>query len=197
MEAAVFYSDVQDALVQVPVVLAAPFGTVNQTPNVASAEYFGVEGSLTADLNEWVTLGGNFTVMERSYDRVQPISFVPGSTPPITGADPTNGNYEPQGVPRVKGFFCANLNLSPTFTVTPNIEVASERWTVTSSSGITPPRFYKTGDYALLNVGVDWAISDNVSLLATAKNLGDNDYTLVDGFPEEGRNFSLSLRLRN
>jgi iron complex outermembrane receptor protein len=55
----------------------------------------------------------------------------------------------------------------------------------------------RTGDYALFNLAVDWEISDNVSVLATVKNIADGNYTLVDGFPEEGRNFSLSLRLKN
>lgn len=36
----------------------------------------------------------------------------------------------------------------------------------------------------------DWQITDNLSLLATVKNL-------VDGFPEEGRNYTFSLRWRN
>jgi|JI10StandDraft_1071094.scaffolds.fasta_scaffold18959_2 iron complex outermembrane receptor protein len=197
LEGAVFYSNVQDALVQVPVVLAAPFGTVNQTRNAGKADYYGAELSLTAEVADWLDVGGNFTWIDRNYQRVSQITAVPGTTAPITGADPTNARFEPQGVPGVKAFFYANLNVLPNVTITPNIELASKRWTVTSSSAITPPRFYETGDYALFNLAVDWEISDNVSVLATVKNIADGNYTLVDGFPEEGRNFSLSLRLKN
>jgi len=197
LEGAVFYSKVQDALVQIPVVLAAPFGTVNQTRNLGDADYYGLELSLNAKATDWLDLGGNFTWTQRDYDRVGAVTFVPGTTAPITGADPTNASFEPQGVPGVKAFVYANIRALPNLTLTPNIEAASSRWTVTSSSAITPPRFYKTGEYVAVNFAADWAISDSISLLATARNLTDANYTLVDGFPEEGRNYTLGIRWRN
>lgn len=196
-EGAVFHSNVKDALVQVPVVLAAPFGTVNQTRNVGEADYYGLELSLNAKASDWLDFGGNLTWIERNYQRVSQITAIPGTTAPITGADPTNASWEPQGVPGLKAFIYANINVLPNVTLTPNVEFASERWTVTSSSAITPPRFYQTGEYILVNLAADWQINDNLSLLATVKNLGDGDYTLVDGFPEEGRNYTFSLRWRN
>ncbi|HPN05494.1 MAG TPA: TonB-dependent receptor [Hyphomonadaceae bacterium] len=197
LEGAVFYSKVQDALVQIPVVLAAPFGTVNQTRNLGDANYYGLELSLNGRATDWLDLGGNFTWTQRDYDQVGAVTFVPGTTAPITGADPTNANFEPQGVPGVKAFVYANIQALPNLTITPNIEAASSRWTVTSSSAITPPRFYKTGEYVVANLAVDWAVSDSISLLATARNLTDANYTLVDGFPEEGRNYTLGIRWRN
>ena len=197
LDGAVFYSDVQDALVQVPVVLAAPFGTVNQTRNAASAEFYGAELSFAAQVADGFDLGGNVTWTERSYDQVPPISFVPGSTPPITGADPTNAGFQPQGVPGFKAFVYANFEVTPWLSITPSADFASDRWTVTSSSAVTPPRFYETGGYALFNLAADWSLSDNVSLLAGVRNIADENYVLVDGFPEEGRNFTLSLRVRN
>lgn len=196
VEGAVFYSDVQDALVQVPVVLAAPFGTVNQTRNSGSAEYRGVEASFTVAVSDGVDLGGNVTWIERSYDRIPPLSLVVGSTPPITGADPTNVAFQPQGVPNWKAFLYADFHLTPWLAITPSADFASDRWTVTSSSAINPPRFYKTGGYALFNLSAALGISDNVSVLASVKNITDENYVLVDGFPEEGRNFTLSLKLR-
>lgn len=36
-----------------------------------------------------------------------------------------------------------------------------------------------------------------MSLLLSVKNLADETYALVDGFPEECRNATLSLRVRN
>lgn len=196
-EGAVFYSKVDDALVQVPVVLAAPFGTVNQTRNVGEADYYGLEASFTAKVSDFLDFGGNFTWIERNYQRVSQITAVPGTIAPITGADPTNASWEPQGVPGLKAFAYANLNVLPNLTLSPNIEAASERWTVTSSSAINPPRFYQTGEYVLVNLAADWQITDNLSLLATVRNIGDADYTLVDGFPDEGRNYTFSLRWRN
>jgi iron complex outermembrane receptor protein len=197
IDGAVFYSDVQDALVQIPVVLPAPLGTVNQTKNVASAQYFGAELSLDAEITNWLSVGGNVTLIERDYDQVPPASQVAGVTPPITGADPTNPNFEAQGVPGFKAFIYADWRVADALTLTPSVEFASERWTVTSSSAIVPPRFYETGDYVLLNLAATWDLNDHVSLLAGGKNLTDENYVLVDGFPEEGRSFYLSLRLRS
>ncbi len=196
LEGAVFYSDIQDALVQVPVVQPAPFGTVNQTRNAASAEYTGLELSLTAELSDAFNFGGNLTWMDRSFDQVPPTTLT-GVNPPTTGADPTNPNFQPQGVPDFKAFLYANLGMTPWLTITPSIEAASDRWTVTSSSAVVPPRFYETGQYVLFNLAIDWELSDNASLLLSARNITDQNYLLVDGFPEEGRNFTASLRIRN
>lgn len=194
LEGAVFYSDIQDALVQVPVALAAPFGTVNQTRNAASAEYTGIELALTANVSDGFDIGGNLTLMEREFGQVTPISSVPGTTPPTTGGDPTNPLFRPQGVPDFKGFVYAAMSPFDGLTITPNIEFASDRWTVTSGA---PLRYYETGQYALFNVAADWTVSPNVSLLFTLKNLTDENVVLTDGFPEEGRNATLSVRFRN
>ncbi|RYG34464.1 MAG: TonB-dependent receptor, partial [Burkholderiales bacterium] len=131
------------------------------------------------------------------YDQVAQVSAVPGVVAPVTGADPTNAAFEPQGIPGVKAFAYARMQVLPNLTLSPNIEAASSRWTVTSSSAINPPRFYKTGAYVAVNFAADWAITENISLLATARNLTDTNYTLVDGFPEEGRNYTLGVRWRN
>lgn len=197
LEGAVFFSDIEDALVQVPVIQPAPFGTVNQTRNAGSAEYTGAELSLAAQVTDGFEFGGNVTWIDRSFDRVPPTSLVPGQTPPTTGADPTNANFKPQGVPEVKGFVYASFAVAPWLTVTPSLEFASDRWTVTSSSAVNPPRFYETGEYALFNVAANWKVSSNIDLLFAVKNLTDENYLLVDGFPEEGRNATLSLRIRN
>jgi iron complex outermembrane recepter protein len=68
---------------------------------------------------------------------------------------------------------------------------------VTSSSAVAPPRFYETGANGLLNLAATWDVNDHVSLLLAGENLTDRNYVLVDGFPEEGRNFAATLRLRN
>ncbi|MBI1360957.1 MAG: TonB-dependent receptor [Alphaproteobacteria bacterium] len=178
-EGAVFYSDLQDALIQIPVALGPPFGTVNQTKNAGDASYYGAELEATADLAPALRIGGNATWIHRDF------------------TDPTNPAFRPQGVPDYKLFLYADWRVLQSLTITPSIEAASNRWTVTSSSAITPPQFYKTGDYTLLNLAADWTLSPNVSLLAGVRNIGDANYQLVDGFPEEGRNVYLSLRLRN
>ncbi len=193
IEGAIFYSDIEDALVQVPVALAPPFGTVNQTRNAASAEITGIELSLTAKVADGFDIGGNVTFMEREYGRVLPITST-GTPPPATGADPTNPLFQPQGAPDFKAFLYASLSPFDGLTITPSVDIASDRWTVSSGA---PIRFYETGEYALFNIAADWAISPNVSVLLSVRNLTDENVVLVDGFPEEGRNATLSVRLRN
>jgi iron complex outermembrane receptor protein len=189
VEGAVFYTDLTDALVQVPVALGAPFGTVNQTRNAGKGQYAGIELALTASVSEGFDLGGNLTLMDREFDQV---GNAPSTTP-----DPTNPTFQPQGVPNLKAFLYASVSPFSGFSVTPSLEIASDRWTVTSSSAITPPRFYETGAYTLVNLAASWDMTPNLSVLVSARNLSDSNYVLVDGFPEEGRSFTLSLKLRN
>jgi iron complex outermembrane receptor protein len=178
LEAAAFYSDIGDALIQIPVALGAPFGTVNQTKNAGSGKYYGVEAQWSVAVGEAVTLGGNATYIKREF------------------TDPTNAAFHLQGVPSTKAFFYVDWKATPQLKITPSLDVAGKRWTVTSSSLITPPQFYQTGAYTLLNLAADYALTEKVSLLVGGKNLTDKNYLLVDGFPEEGRSFYTSVRVR-
>ena len=178
LEGAVFYSDIEDALIQIPVALGAPFGTVNQTKNAGSGKYYGVEAEWSVVVGETVTLGGNATYIKREF------------------TDPTNANFRLQGVPSTKAFFYLDWRPVPQVKITPSLDVSSKRYTVTSSSLIAPPQFYQAGAYTLLNLAADWAITEKLSLLIGGKNLTDKNYTLVDGFPEEGRSFYVSARVR-
>ncbi|CAN7432667.1 TonB-dependent receptor [Phenylobacterium sp. LjRoot164] len=175
---ALFYSDIEDALIQVPVALGPPFGTVNQTRNAGDGEYYGAELELKADLTDAIQLGGNYTYIRREL------------------TDPTNAAFKPQGVPDHKLFAYVDWKVTDTVRITPTVEAASNRWTVTSSSAINPPRFYKTGDYVLTNLSVQWAVTPKIDLVVGGRNLFDENYQLVDGFPEEGRSFFADLRMR-
>jgi iron complex outermembrane receptor protein len=206
LEAAAFYSDVKDALVQVPVALDAPFGNTNQTKNLGDGTYYGAELSATADVADTLRFGGNASWVHRELDQIprQIAGTTPGLVaPPITGADPTNPGFELQGVPDFKAFFYADWTPLGFVKVTPSVEWASKRWTVTSAAVVTPPattaalRFYQTGDYILFNLAADFTLSPNVSVLVGGRNLTDENYTLVDGFPEPGRSFFASVRFRN
>lgn len=178
IEGAVFYSDVQDALIQIPVALGPPFGTVSQTRNAGDGEYYGAEASITAQLSPSLTLGGNYTYLHREL------------------IDPTNAAFRPTGVPDHKLFVYADWRLGSRLTLTPNVEAASKRWTVTSSSLITPVRYYRTGGYILANLTAQVVITPKIDIVLGARNLLDQRYQLVDGFPEEGRNFRADLRMR-
>lgn len=175
---AVFRSDLTDALIQIPVALGAPFGTVNQTRNVGDGNYYGAEFSVRGDVLENLVAGGHVTLMRREFE------------------DPSNRAFQPQGVPDARLFAYADWRVTENISLTPSMEVASSRWTVTTSAAITPPRFYETGNYTLFNLAADWRVAPGVSLLAGVKNITDELYVLTDGFPEEGRSYHLSLRVK-
>jgi len=171
---AVFYSDLKNALIQIPVVVPG-FGTVNQTKNAADGEYYGFEASVAAAVNETLDVGGNLTYIHRKL------------------TDPTNAAFRPQGVPDWKAFVYASWRPVEKLTIRPSVEYADQRWTVTTT---TPLAYYKTGSYLLVNLSADYAVTDNLTATVGAQNIGDQDYQLTDGFPEAGRSFYVSLRAK-
>lgn len=169
---AAFYSDLQDALIQIPVSVPG-FGNVNQTKDAADGRYYGFEGEVEAELSDTLDVGGNLTYIHRKL------------------TDPTNAAFRPQGVPDWKLFAYANWRPLPKLTVRPNIEYADQRWTVTTA---TPLAFYKTGSYFLANLSADYDVTDKVRLTLAVQNIGDQNYQLTDGFPEAGRSYYASIR---
>ncbi len=106
--------------------VGTPLGTVSQTRNV-DCEYYGAEASVTARVTPKLTPGGNYTWLHRDF------------------TDPTNAAFRPQGVPTRKLLAYADWQVAERLTLTPSVETASKRWTVTSISLITPVRYYRTG----------------------------------------------------
>lgn len=171
---AVFYSDLKDALIQIPVAVPG-FGNVNQTKNAADGHYYGFEAGVAAQVNDALDAGGNLTWIHRKL------------------TDPTNAAFRPQGVPDWKAFAYANWRPVEKLTIRPSVEYADQRWTVTTT---TPLAFYKTGSYLLVNLSADYEVVENVVATVGVQNLGDQDYQLTDGFPEAGRSFYVSVRAK-
>lgn len=177
VEAALFYSDIRDALLSVPVVFGAPINaTLNQTRNVGEGRYTGIELQGSAPLGATLKLAGNYTWLNREL------------------TDPTNAAFRPTGVPTHRALAYLEWSAMPALSVSPSIEWASDRWTVTSSSSITPPRYYRTGSYTLVNLALDWRLNPQIDVLLGGRNLLDRSYELVDGFPEAGRSLYVNLR---
>ena len=66
----------------------------------------------------------------------------------------------------------------------------------TGTYAMPPARYYRIGQNVLGNLVANWTVNDKFDLLVGGRNLFDRNYQLVDGFPEQGRNFYLSLRAR-
>jgi len=177
---AVFYSWLTDALVSV----RTP-ANLNRRENYGSADYYGAEVSVDAELSPQLQAGFNYSYIHRSFDV---------GTPPAGGLIRP---FELTDVPTHKGFAWLSWKPLAALEVLPSLELASDRTTVTpaSANGLAPV-YYDTGSYALLGLRVNVQVLPQVELGAGVRNLLDDSYVLTDGFPEPGRTFFLTARFR-
>lgn len=165
-----FHSWVQNLIQNVP--MPAYGLNVTQSQNVGAGRFTGAEVSVDYQPREDFSLGGNLTVMRR---RVYA---------------PYISTFQPIGVPDIKLFLYASYRPIPEITLTPNIEVASSRWTVVSNTNA----YYRTGAYFLTNFNADYQVTSNLKVTAGVRNLFDQLYVLTDGFPEPGRSMYLAVK---
>ena len=173
-EGALFYSDVTDVVASVILPPPAPANTT-QSQNVGHGTYYGLEASLTGNLRDDLQAGVNYTWLFRELE-------TPANVAPV----------QLTGVPGHKAFAYLSWAASPDFTVTPNLQLASDRWTVTTNGA----RYYKTGAFGLLGVSFNYRFAERFDLNFGMKNLMDSNYQLTSGFPEAGRTAFLELRFR-
>jgi iron complex outermembrane receptor protein len=166
----IFHSIVRDLIQSVP---APSFGAgVTQSQNVGDGRFWGGEISVDYRVQDDFSLGGNLTLMRRS----------------VTA--PYIANYQPTGVPDGKMFLYAGWRPIQGLTLTPNVEMASNRWTSTTNGAV----YYRTGAFFLTNFQADYQIHENLQLSGGVRNLFDAAYTFTDGYPEAGRSFYFALK---
>lgn len=175
LEGAIFYSDLDDALIQVPVDAGPPFGVVNQTRNVGSGRYYGLEASGRIQLTPELELGANYTWLKRSID------------------NPSDPSFRTTDVPEHKVFAWLDWRLTEQVTLTPSLEASAGRWTFAS---VAPQRYYEIDETILTHLSAQIELTSSVDLVIGARNLLDELYVATDGFPEEGRSFRADLRIR-
>lgn len=174
-EASVFYSDIKDLIQTVQVVGGATPQT--QTQNVGNGEVYGVELALDASLSDQVDVGGNYTYLHRTItDALQP-------------------TFRPTGVPTHKTFFYVAWHPMTALSVTPSLELAGKRWSDMTTSPAQAFPYIRTGDYALVNLQVEYDVMENFEVAVGAKNLLDDNSELSWGLPQQGRNYYVKARL--
>lgn len=173
IEASGWYAKLDDAIVSFPFIYQG--NAVAQSRNVGSGDYYGAEVSATAQIAEGLRAGANYGWVHRKLD------------------DPSIPAFHPTGVPEHSGFVWAEWSPVEAVRILPSLDVASQRWTVNTAG----TRYYKTGDYALANLRLDFDVTDWATLGVGGRNLFDENYTTVDGYPEVGRTLFVSLRLKN
>jgi iron complex outermembrane receptor protein len=187
VSAAAFYSRLSDALVTIRTGTTTTPNNLNRRENIGSADYYGIEFAIDADITPTLKVGGNYTYLHRTFDQ--------GAQPAGTALRP----FELTDVPEHKGFIYASWRPLRGLDVVPSLEFASDRTTVTTLSTVPPalsPVYYQTGAYANAAIRIDYRILPQVTIGIGGKNLFDQNVVLTDGFPEPGRSFFASLRAR-
>ncbi len=173
-DGSVFYSDVSNAIEAVILPPPAPAGTT-QSQNVGHGTYYGAEAEATGAITGNLTAGANYTYQVRHI-------HVPNDVAPL----------QLTGDPMHKGFVWLTWKALPDLSFTPNLSLASDRW-ATNTAGTV---YFKTGAFALLGLSADYRLDDRIDVNFGAKNLTDENYQLMGGFPEAGRSYFLELRFR-
>ena len=184
-EGAVFYSHVTNAIVSFPTLAysctgsttpgACPQVSLVQSRNVGHGNYYGAELSLEAKLGATLSLGANYTYTHRDL------------------TDPSNAAFRPTDVPTHKAFVYADWSPLPRLHILPSADVASDRWTVTDAAPIV---YFRTGSYVNASLRMDYELTRGIELGVGLRNLFDDNFQLVSGFPEQGRSFFANVRAR-
>lgn len=141
----------------------------SQMQNFGEAEYRGIEAQLNYSILKNLSFNANYTYLERKNITSPTIYFTDVPNTKVMGTL----EFEPIKVLRLIA----------------NAEFNSSRFS--TSYGTRDP------DYTLLNFYASGKILKNFSLDAGISNIFDRNYSLVEGFPEEGRNFFVTLRFFN
>ncbi|RKR10668.1 iron complex outermembrane receptor protein [Flavobacterium sp. 90] len=141
----------------------------SQMQNFGKAEYRGIEAQINYAVLENLSFNFNYTYIERKNITNPIIHFTDVPNTKVMGTL----EYKPIKILR----FIANS------------EFNSSRFS--TSYGTRVP------DYTLLNFYGSGKIAKNFSIDAGINNIFDKNYMLVEGYPEEGRNFFITLRFFN
>ena len=152
----------------------APVGTT-QSRNVGHGAFYGLEAETLGQISDDLSLGANYTYQIRHIS-------VPANVAPL----------QLTGNPAHKGFVWMNWEALPDLTVTPSVSLASNRWTTNTAGTL----YYKSGAFALLGVSFNYRFKEKFDINAGIRNIADQNYQLVGGFPEQGRTFFVGLRYR-
>jgi len=190
VEAAAFYSKVDDAIVSIRPI-GAP-DNVSRRENLGDGEYYGAEISINAQLLSTLKIGANYSYIHRSFTiNPRPDAILPAA-------------FELTDVPTHKAFIYADWSPVARLRVLPTVEIASDRTMLASyapplPSAPTvsgPPVYFKGGNYVNASLRIDYAINDMIEIGVGARNLFDRYYELADGYPEPGRNIFVTARAR-
>ena len=176
LSSAIFYSEISNYIDSVYQYNDPNLGDVRQSQNVGDGVNRGIEFSVDYDLFPGLRVGGNYTYLHRKI------------------SDPVDPNLKPTDTPTHEAFIYLSWKALSNLTVTPSLELASDRWSVVAGTSGLNTGYVQIGSYALVNLNLDYRINDQWSASFAGKNLTDEYYELADGYPDPGRQFYANIR---
>lgn len=141
----------------------------SQMQNAGRAEYMGAEAAADYRVFKNMFLGVNYTYLERHNLTDPSIYFT--------------------DVPNTKLYGYIKYNPSRQVQLLVSSEYNSSRFSTSYGT--------RVGDFTLVNAAVSVGIGKYMRVETGVNNIFDKNYYLVEGFPEEGRNFFVALRFSN
>ncbi|MFV0336022.1 MAG: TonB-dependent receptor [Tropicimonas sp.] len=180
VEGALFYSRITDLIQAVYLYTNADGDDVSQQQNVGKGIYRGVELAANWAVNDRLTVNANYTYLDTSL-----------SDPSINGLRITD-------IPRHKVYLGLDWQATDTLTLSPSLEGYSSRWSnpAVGSGDAENPAYTKMHGFGLANFAARWEITPKIAADFGVRNIFDRDYEVVEGFPEAGRSFYLTSKIR-
>jgi iron complex outermembrane receptor protein len=139
----------------------------SQMQNTGAAEFMGMEITFKYDFREKLSVGGNYSYIQRHNN----------TNPAVLFTD----------IPDTKVFLYTQYKPIKPIRLLASTEFNASR---NSTSYGT-----KAADFTLVNTTVSARLWQYMSIEAGINNVFDKNYRLVEGYPEEGRNFFVTLRI--
>ena len=194
VDAAVFYSAIRDTNVEAKVQDGA--NTYYQTQNMGRSKAYGFEVASRSKVTDSLDLGLSYTFMIKDLD----------------SQTAKERNLKPINAPKHKLTMYADWKVVEEFSIIPTIEAYSSRYstiggnnmvngavqTVGTSigTGINQQDGTRIGGFMTAGLKFRYTPVKNFEITAGVANIFDKNYQLSEGYPEEGRNYFLTLTTR-
>lgn len=188
VDAAAFYSSIRDTNVETRM-----SDSQYKTVNMGRSKIYGFELSSRSKITEDLDFGLAYTFMIKDLDS-------------ITAKE---RNLKPINAPKHKLTAFADWRVTEHFSIIPTVEAYSSRYSTIGGNnmvngavqtigysigtGVNQIDGVKVGGFATAGLKLRYAPSKNFEIAAGVANIFDKNYELAEGYPEEGRNYYLTL----
>lgn len=194
-DAAAFYTDVRDTNLEVVVPSAeCDSGFCYQTQNFGKSRVYGLELASVINMADSFDLGLAYTYMEKE----------------LRSSIAKAEDLKPTNVPKHKLTVYGDWRVAEGLNIIPKVEAYSSRYSTIGGNnminaavrthsasgigtGVGKQDGTKIGGFATAGLKVKYQPFDALEISAGVDNIFDKNYQLAEGYPEEGRNYFLTL----